>query len=827
MVAAAGAMLSVFWVYLWSAGSPTADPRWAWAGMGVWTVGLLAATFAGTWTVRRIAGVAIGHPASIACFGTWVGFQTELDGPIALGISAAMAASGLSVSVYARTRRWLTALTVTVPTAVSAVALVAGGPAAGVLLFVFWVWMLSLGVYVAGATRLVILGKLRAERDDAAAQRVLLRTVIDALPHHVYVKDRQGRCVVRNRFSCDWLGVEDPSEAAGLTTFQTSPPGLAADYFSAEMHVMESGEAVIEREEPCLSDGEPGWMVSSRLPLRGDTGEVIGLVGVSRDVTAQKQTEAALVEAKEVAEASTRAKSEFLANMSHEIRTPMNGVIGMTSLLLDTALDREQREFVETIRTSGDALLTIINDILDFSKIEAGMLSVEAHPFEVRQCVEDALDLVAQPAAEKGISLACILDESVPQVIETDATRLRQVLVNLLSNAVKFTPSGSVCVRVDAAPADAGAGAEPEGGAEAGAAVEVRFAVEDTGIGIAPDKLALVFESFSQADASTTRQFGGTGLGLTICRRLVGMMGGEIAVESVPGEGSTFRFSVEARVVPSPPQPRPFEGQRALVAIGDAVTRESVAELLVGLGLAVDDAPPDAVVERVAQGRRAGRPYDVVLADVSDGTEAARQFHEPSGGGPPVVLLDASPRDARRQAGAAGVRSVLAVPVTADALRAALDDLDGGARPPEAAPAWVARPAPRPLRVLLAEDNAVNQKVAVRLLGRLGVVPDVVANGAEALDAVRRQPYDVVFMDVQMPEMDGLEATRRIRASAVVAEQPWIVALTANAMAGDREACLEAGTDDYVAKPVRPDAIRDALDRAHGRSRLEGTLADL
>ena len=817
MVAAAGAMLSVFWVYLWSVGSPTADPRWAWAGMGVWTVGLLAATFAGTWTVRRIAGVAIGHPASIACFGTWVGFQTELDGPIAMGISAAMAASGLSVSVYARTRRWLTALTVTLPTAVSAVALVAGGPAAGVLLFVFWVWMLSLGVYVAGATRLVILGKLRAERDDAAAQRVLLRTVIDALPHHVYVKDRQGRCVVRNRFSCDWLGVEDPSEAAGLTAFQTSPPGLAPDYFSAEMHVMESGEAVIEREEPCLSDGEPGWMVSSRLPLRGGTGEVIGLVGVSRDVTAQKQTEAALVEAKEAAEAATQAKSEFLANMSHEIRTPMNGVIGMTSLLLDTALDGEQREFVETIRTSGDALLTIINDILDFSKIEAGMLSIEAHPFEVRQCVEEALDLVAQPAAQKDVELAYLIEDGVPRTVLGDVTRVRQVLVNLLSNAVKFTPSGSVCVRVDVDPAEV----------QTGQTAQVRFAVEDTGIGIAPDKLALVFESFSQADASTTRQFGGTGLGLTICRRLVGMMGGEIAVESVLGEGSTFRFSVEARVVPSPPRPPPFEGQRALVAIGDAVTRESVAELLVGLGLAVDDAPSDAVAERVAQGRRAGQPYDVVLADVSDGTEAARQLHEPSGGGPPVVLLDASPRGTRCQAGAVGVRSVLAVPVTADALRAALDDLNGGARPPEAAPAWVARPAPRPLRALVAEDNAVNQKVAVRLLSRLGVVPDVVANGAEALDAVRRQPYDVVFMDVQMPEMDGLEATRRIRASASVAEQPWIIALTANAMAGDREACLEAGTDDYVAKPVRPDAIRDALDRARRRAGLEGTPADL
>ena len=690
-------------------------------------------------------------------------------------------------------------------------------------------------------------------KESAENTRRLLRTVIDAVPDSIYAMDRDGRFTLRNEASIAHHPIESPEEALGLTEFDLFDPELAEQYVADNTKVMTSGEPIISEVRP-----SPGgtFVSTTKVPLFGPGGEVTGLVGVSRDVTAQKQAEAEILTAKEAAEAAreaaeaaTRAKSEFLANMSHEIRTPMNGVIGMTSLLLDTALDREQRDFVETIRASGDALLTIINDILDFSKIEAGMLALEAHPFEVRACVEEALDLVAQPAAEKGVELAYLIEDGVPRTVTGDVTRVRQVLVNLLSNAVKFTAEGSVCVRVDADPPDA----------EAGAAVEVRFAVEDTGIGIAPDKLDLVFESFSQADASTTRQYGGTGLGLTICQKLVGMMGGEMGVDSALGEGSTFRFSVAAEVAPSErrvflrsEQPA-LRDRRVLIVDDNDVNREILGRLSTRWHMVPDEVRSGAAaLDATLRAAEEGRPYDLVLLDMQmpemDGLDVARALRAmpagPSGGKPPViVMLTSIHREGslRAEARSVGVHEVLFKPTKPsqlyDALMAAFDGRPAAPpRPSKEASsptAWVARPREdagrTEVRVLLAEDNVVNQKVAVRLLGRLGHTADVAANGAEAVAAIERrasfgEAYDLVFMDVQMPEMDGLTATRTIRASETVTDQPYIIALTANAMEGDREACLEAGADDYLPKPVQLESMRSALERAVQRTAARKTV---
>jgi len=769
------------------------------------------------------------------------------------------------------------------------------------------------------------------------AESNLLSTVIDNLPDYIFVKDVNSRLIMDNIAHRRLLGTTVLEEVVGKTDFDFFPDELAAPYFADEQKIIQSGEGLINREEPAVDkDDKQKWLLTTKVPLRDRQGTIIGTVGINRDITERKQAEIELLREKQFletlnktspvavvvldnqenivscnpafenlygytpaeiigknldalvttqellgqanfytqqamlgpvrgvgqrrrkngelvdvefygvpvivdeerigalaiyhditeldrarreAEDASRTKSEFLANMSHEIRTPMNGVIGMLELSLDTQLTSEQRDFLETSLHSAEALLALLNDILDFSKMEAGKLELEKINFNLRNTVEDVAYTLATRAQSKGLEIACLIHPDITSNLRGDPGRLRQILVNLVGNAIKFTPQGEIVIH-----------AEPI--EETDSHVLVHFAVQDTGIGIPYERQAAVFDRFTQADGSTTRKYGGTGLGLTISKQLVDAMAGKIGVESKPGIGSTFWFEVKFEKQPTkkhvtaPLSPKLLNLAQARVLIIDdnQTNRLILTKNVEALGSRVESVSSGAKgLESLRNAHRAADPYHVVLLDMQmpgmDGEQTARAIKsDPAVKDVKIIILTSMGHrgDAARME-LLGCSSYLLKPVKQQMLFDAILAVLGSEK--EAGPGLITRHVLSEqrkfnLRLLLAEDNPINQKLAVIVLQKAGYSVDTVDTGLEAVSKAKSNQYNAILMDVQMPDMDGLEATQQIR--------EWeqnqgthipIIAMTAHAMPGDRERCLEAGMDDYVTKPLQPRVLFSALNR--------------
>lgn len=773
--------------------------------------------------------------------------------------------------------------------------------------------------------------------DKLFIQHNLLRTLIDNLPDRIYVKDTQGRKTVSNQADMLASGGKTMQDVIGRSDFDMYPVELAQKFWDNDKIVLDTQSPLLNHEEPRLdADGNPVWIMTSKIPVKDNWGQVVGLVGIDRDITRQKGIEAEIkhqkqfyetlisnspvaivvldndekisscnpafeslfgyhrneiigvlldtlittdetlseaqqytqqvmtesvhilgkrrhknghlvdveifgvpvlvegerigalaiyhdiseiVRAQQEAEEANRSKSEFLANMSHEIRTPMNGVIGMLELALDTSLTNEQQDYLETSLKSAEALLSILNDILDFSKIEAGKLELEAINFNLRNTIEDTGYALAKRAQEKGLELVCLVQPDIAHTLRGDAGRLRQILTNLVGNAIKFTHQGEIVIRAETLE-------------ETDTQVRVHFSVQDTGIGIPLERQPAVFERFSQADGSTTRKYGGTGLGLTISKQLVEAMHGNMGLISEPGVGSTFWFDLTFEAVSSDVlieshaslSPVDLRTTRILGVDDNQTNRTVLSKMVEGFGFQIETAASGARgLEMLHTAARAGTPYHIVLLDMQmpgmDGEQTTRAIKsDPLVKDVKIVILTSMGKrgDAVRLE-ALGCSGYLLKPVKQQMLYEALLAILNSSGEPRTGIVTrhvIAEKRMNGKRLLLAEDNSINQKLAVAILQKSGYSVDVVDNGYAAFEKAISGEYSAVLMDVQMPELDGFEATRKIREwEAVHGRHIPIIAMTAHAMKGDREKCLEAGMDDYVTKPIESKILRSALDR--------------
>lgn len=687
------------------------------------------------------------------------------------------------------------------------------------------------------------LSERRKSEEDLNIEQILMNNLMNNIPVQIYFKDRKSRFIRINTEQAKRLGLSDPAVTIGKTDFDYFTEEHARQAYEDEQTIIRTGVPISKEEKETYDDRPDQWVLTTKLPLRDKAGKIIGTFGMSMDITDRKQAAEELQETnrqleKAISDANTLAveaemaniaKSEFLANMSHEIRTPMNGVIGMTGLLMDTNLDDEQRRYTDIIRTSGETLLILINDILDFSKIEAGKLELEILNFDLQSLLDDFAAALAVRAQEKGLEFICAADPDVPYLLQGDPGRLRQILTNLVGNGIKFTEQGEISVHVKML-----SRTENE--------VELHFSVRDTGIGIPADKLDLIFNKFTQADTSTTRQFGGTGLGLAISKQLSELMGGSIGVNSEKGKGSEFWFTVRLKIQPEGsksklPTPANLHGVRILVVDDNTTNREILFVRMKSWGMRPTEVPDGpTALEAMNAAYEEGDPFKIAVLDMHmpgmDGTMLAKTLKsdERFSHIPLVLLTSLGERGESRRFASIGFAGYLVKPlrhtdlfnVLAATLATHANGMPVSGAESDVVPI-VTRHSAREIcrvsidsgkRILLVEDNIINQQVALGFLKKYGLKADATANGEEALKALENIPYDLVLMDVQMPVMDGYEATRRIRdpKSKVLNHDVPVIAMTANALQGDREICLEAGMNDYISKPIEPQKLAGALE---------------